>query len=318
MRSPLRCVFFGTSEFAVPTLQSLAENSAVEIVAVVTRLDARVGRKRELQFSPVKQEAMRLKLRILQPASLRDFYSDFVGLSPDIGVVVSYGKIIPENFIDLPKFGILNVHASLLPRFRGASPIQHAILEGDTTTGVTVMKIDAGMDTGPILSQCNVPIAPDETTPTLSVKLAKEGAKLLLTTLPSYLSGVLKPHTQPREGVTYAKILKKEDGLLDFQQSAKKLERQVRALKPWPGSYFFVQGKKILVHDARVVPAPFSQNAKTGILCIDKDSLFIPTHDNSLALLKVQPEGKKPQEIRDFINGNRSLVGAKVDDTKNH
>jgi methionyl-tRNA formyltransferase len=180
------------------------------------------------------------------------------------------------------------------------------------------MKIDAGMDTGPILSQCNVPIAPDETTPTLSVKLAKEGAKLLLTTLPSYLSGVLKPHTQPREGVTYAKILKKEDGLLDFQQSAKKLERQVRALKPWPGSYFFVQGKKILVHDARVVPAPFSQNAKTGILCIDKDSLFIPTHDNSLALLKVQPEGKKPQEIRDFINGNRSLVGAKVDDTKNH
>jgi methionyl-tRNA formyltransferase len=221
--------------------------------------------------------------------------------SPDLIVVAAFGQILRPDVLDLPKFGCINVHGSLLPRWRGAAPIQAAILAGDTQTGITIMKMDPGVDTGPMLSQRSIPIAPKDTAGKLFEKLAPLGADLLLETLPRYLSGELSPQPQPAEGVTYAAMLKKEDGLLDFSQSAIDLERRVRAFNPWPGVYFHYNENPLKVQRASVADG----KAEPGKRIIHQDAPAVSTSDGLLVLEEVQPAGKKTMSGKAFLAGAR-------------
>ena len=243
-----KIVFMGSPDFALETLRSLYESYPV--TGVVTQPDRAAGRGRALKPPPVKTLALELGIPLIQPEKLRqpEALETLRAWSPDLIVVAAFGQILRQEVLDLPSFGCLNVHASLLPRWRGAAPINAAILHGDEETGVTIMKMDAGLDTGPILSQRAVRIAPDETAGSLFAKLSGLGAELLLDTLAGYLAGEIIPRPQPEEDVTYALMLKKEEGRLEFSQPAEVLERKVRAFDPWPGTYFDWEGTILKVH----------------------------------------------------------------------
>ena len=233
-----RIVFMGTPEFAVPTLEALAD--AHQVVGVVTQPDRQAGRGRELRPSPVKEVALERDLPLFQPRTLRtpEAVEQLKGWEPDVIVVAAFGQILRQDVLDLPPHGCLNVHASLLPRWRGAAPVAATILAGDEVTGVTIMKMDAGLDTGPVLERsAPVKIEPDDTRAELKKRLAEVGADLLIRVLPAYLAGDLIPQPQPEAGVTYAEQLRKEDGRIDWQRSAAELDRQVRAFTPWPGVF---------------------------------------------------------------------------------
>jgi methionyl-tRNA formyltransferase len=226
----------GSPDFAVPSLEALC--ASYTVVGVVTQPDRPAGRGGTVVLPAIKVAALRLGIPVIQPEKLRqpDAMEQLQAWSPDVIVVTAFGQILRPVVLDLPRFGCINVHGSLLPRWRGAAPIQAAILAGDKETGITIMKMDAGVDTGPILSQRYIPIAPDDTGGSLFAKMSTLGAELLLDTLPRYLSGELIPQPQPEEGATYAPMLKKEDGLLDFTRPAVELERRVHAMNPWPGA----------------------------------------------------------------------------------
>src|SRR5512137_934584 len=252
MDSQPRIIFMGSLDFAVPALRALAQRYPV--VGVVTQPDRPAGRGRTLKPPAVKEAALLLGLPVIQPEKLRqpEAMQQLAAWAPDLIVVAAFGQILRLEVLDLPKFGCINIHGSLLPRWRGAAPIQAAILAGDRETGVTMMKMDPGVDTGMILSQSSLPIAPDDTAGTLFARLAPLGANLLLETLPRYISGELQPQPQPAEGITYAPMLKKEAGLLDFTQPAVALERRVRALDPWPGTWFVWNNQPMKVLRASV------------------------------------------------------------------
>src|SRR5450830_906867 len=247
-----RLIFMGSPDFALPTLQALHEQ--YEIAGVITQPDRPAGRGQKLQPSAVKELASSLNLPIYQPVTLRtpDAYAQIAAWQPDFIVVVAFGEIIPRNILNLPPLGCLNVHASLLPRWRGAAPIQAAIAAGDAKTGVTIMLMDAGLDTGPILSQREVPLRPDTNAGELSDQLAFIGATSLLELLPSYLNGKISPLPQPEAGATYAPKLSKEDGFLDLNRPAEVLARRVDAFYPWPGSFVILPKGKLKVLKAHV------------------------------------------------------------------
>lgn len=298
-----RVVFMGSPMFAVPTLRALAAHYPV--VGVVTQPDRPAGRGKKLTPPPVKTVAQELGLPVMQPRRLRapEAFAQLQAWAPDLIVVAAYGQILRPNVLALPRYGCLNVHASLLPRWRGASPIQHAILAGDRETGVTIMLMDEGLDTGPILSQRAIPIAPEDTGATLSEKLASLGAELLLETLPAYLSGALQPRPQPEEGVTYAPLLKKEDGRLDCHQPAEVLARQVRAFDPWPGTFLTPwRGGALKVLEAVAVqelsPGP-------GVRLVWQGFPAVGTSAGILVLRRVQPAGKRPMPGDAFLRGAR-------------
>nr|BAL54359.1 methionyl-tRNA formyltransferase [uncultured Chloroflexota bacterium] len=297
-----RLVFMGSPQFALPALRALAQHETV--VGVVTQPDRPAGRGQQLTPPPVKILAQELGLEVIQPVRLRDAQTiaRLQAWQPEVIVVAAYGQILPPQVLDLPPWGCLNIHASLLPRWRGAAPIQHAILAGDAETGVTIMKMDEGLDTGPILSQRAIPIAPDENAETLGEKLANLGASLLLETLPQYLSGRLHPRPQPVEGVTLAPRLKKEDGQLDFSLPAVLLERRVRAFFPWPGAWFSWQGMLIKVLRARVGP---HVQALPGAPLRWQGWPALATAHGLLVLEEVQPAGKKPMSGKAFLAGAR-------------
>jgi methionyl-tRNA formyltransferase len=230
----------GTAELSCASLEKLAEKFSV--VAVVTQPDKPKGRELKLQFSPVKILAEKLRLPALQPLKARDekFISELRELKPDLIVVVAYGQILPQTILDLPKFGCLNVHTSLLPKYRGASPIQSAILNGEVETGVTITKMDAGLDTGQIISQASTPILHEDNSQTLHDRLAQLGAELLVETIPDYVAGKIQPKPQPAEGMSYAAKIKKEDGKIDWNQPAEKILNRLRAFTPWPGAFTFL------------------------------------------------------------------------------
>ncbi len=297
-----RIVFMGSPEFALPSLRALAAHYA--IVGVVTQPDRPAGRGQRLTPPPVKILAQELGLPVFQPLRLREpqAVEQLKAWAPDLIVVVAYGQILRPEVLNLPPWGCLNVHASLLPRWRGASPIQHAILAGDAESGVTIMKMDEGLDTGPILSQRALPLAPDETDETLAAKLASLGAELLLETLPRYLSGEIVPRPQPSEGVTYAPLIRKEDGLLDFSKPAIQLERRVRAFRSWPGAWFLWENTPLKVLRARVV----EQNAPPGNRLRWQGWPALGTAQGLLLLEEVQPAGKKPMSGKAFLAGARN------------
>src|SRR5438105_7357258 len=236
--SPLRIIFFGTAELACPSLSALAQTPAFEVASVVTQRDRPRGRKLNLQSSSVKILATQKKLPVLQPERARDegFLQELAQLRPDLIVVAAYGQILPRQILELPRFGCLNVHASLLPKYRGAAPIQWALLNDEQETGVTIMRMDEGLDTGDILVQQATPITPEDNAQTLRDRLAAIGAELLVETIPNYVAGRIVPRKQPDADVTYARKLTREDGHLDWNRPARVLWNRVRAFAPWPGA----------------------------------------------------------------------------------
>jgi methionyl-tRNA formyltransferase len=302
--NPPRIVFMGSPDFAVPALEGLARQYPV--VGVVTQPDRPAGRGGTLRPPAVKEAALRLGLPIIQPERLRlpEAMDQLKIWAPELIVVAAFGQILRPDVLDLPKYGCLNIHGSLLPRGRGAAPIQAAILAGDPETGITIMKMDPGVDTGPMLSQRSIPISLDDTAGTLFEKLAPLGANLLLETLPGFLSGELQPRPQPVEGSTYAPMLKKEDGLLDFNQPAIALERRVRAYNPWPGAYFLYDGNPLKVRKATVAAG----QTGAGSPAIYQGNPAIGTPNGLLVLEEVQPAGKKPMPGKAFLAGARDWI----------
>lgn len=298
----IRTIFMGSPDFALPTLQALHDHT--QVVGVVTQPDRPSGRGRSLTPPPVKVLAQNLDLLVFQPSSLRkpEAFEPIAALAPDLIVVAAFGQILRKNVLELPRYGCINVHASLLPRWRGAAPINAAILHGDPETGITIMQMDAGLDTGPILSKRAIPIPDTETAGELSDKLADLGAALLTETLPHYLSGEIVPVPQPEEGSTYAPMLSKQDGELDFAQDAESLARKVRAFNPWPGTYTYWKGQPLKIHQAYAVKQP-SDNPGTHTLVGDLPA--IQCAQGTLVLKTLQPAGKKAMPGKVFLNGAR-------------
>ena len=304
MHMMTRIVFMGSPDFAVPVLRVLA--SKYSVVAVVTRPDRPSGRGGKLTPPAVKLAAFDLGLELLQPEKLTspDVIHRLSLLSPDLIVVAAFGQILKLAILEVPARGSINVHASLLPRWRGAAPIQAAILAGDTQTGVSIMLMDQGLDTGAVLSQNSLPISDDDTGGFLSEKLSRLGAETLLQTLPDYLSGTLTPVPQDATLATYAPMLKKQDGRLDFSLAARDLERRVRAFNPWPGAYFAWNGSPLKVHRAHVEPGTASVGERLEISRLPA----VGTSAELLVLDEVQPAGKRGMRGQDFLLGARGWL----------
>ena len=307
-----RIVFMGTPDFAVSSLAALFDIG--DVVAVVTQPDKPKGRGQALAISPVKAYALERGVPVLQPQKLRTppFSEELRKLNPDVAVVTAYGKILPKDLLETPTKGCLNVHASLLPRFRGAAPIQWAIAHGDQETGVTLMVMDEGLDTGPMLAEKRLPIASDETSATLHDKLSKLGGELLRECLPAYLRGELKPVPQPSEGVVLAPIIQKEEGKLDFTRTAVELERRLRAFTPWPGAFTTLEGKLLKVHRARVGEG---RGEPGSVVSSGPQGLEVACGEGSLVLLEVQPEGKRVMTAGEFLAGRKLAPGSRPFDT---
>ncbi len=311
MIQSLKLVFCGTPHFAVPTLDRLVE-AGFEVSLVVTQPDRPKGRGLELVASPVKQRALQLELPITQPEKIKnneDFRSRLTDLKPNAIIVVGYGRIIPQWMLDLPPLGNINLHASLLPKYRGAAPIQWAIAQGEATTGVTTMKIDTGLDTGDILLQEEISIAPADTAETLAPKLAAVGADLMITTLQGLQAGTVHPHPQDHSKATLAPILKKEDGLIDFSRPAIGILNRLRGFQPWPGAHSKFRGKNLQVWQA----ALFDRALLSSELKVEGNRLLVGCGEGTaIELLELQIEGKKRTPSADFIRGYRPLPGERL------
>jgi methionyl-tRNA formyltransferase len=307
----VRIVFMGSPDFALPTLSALTAARNHQVVGVVTQPDRASGRGRELKAPPVKTLALELNIPVLQPEKLRapESMEQLRAWNPDLIIVAAFGQILKKDVLDLPRYGCINVHASLLPRWRGAAPINAAILAGDEETGVTIMQMDAGLDTGPMLAKKSIRIERDDTAGSVIQALSTLGADLLIETLPKYLSGDLKPVPQPAEGATYAPMLKKEDGLLDFTHSAVELERRVRAMNPWPGAWLEWNGNPLKVMRASVVSG--EKGRVNGNRFMVEGRPAVQSAEGVLILEEVQPAGKKVMPGKSFLAGARDwAVGA--------
>ncbi len=304
-----RIVFMGTPEFALPTLERLIERYPV--VGVVTQPDRPAGRGRRVEMPPVKEVALAEGIPVFQPQRLRNVEAveHIRAWSPDVAIVAAYGQILPSEVLETPPHGVLNVHASLLPRWRGAAPIQGALLAGDDVTGVTIMKLDEGLDTGPILAMRETPIGPEETAGELEDRLARLGADLLMEILPAYLEGALEPRPQPEEGVTVTRRLRKSQARIDWSQSAEHLHNHIRAFSPSPGAYTFWDGVRFKVLRSRVVHPADPPEAEPGTVFLSDDMPAVVTGSGCLALVRVQMAGKRPMDGDAFVRGRQDFVG---------
>ena len=299
-----KIVFMGSPDFALSTLRALA--SAYDVIGVVTQPDRASGRGRELKPPPVRLLAQELEIPIMQPEKLKqpEAMEQLRAWAPDLIVVAAFGQILRKDVLELPRFGCINVHASLLPRWRGAAPINAAILAGDEETGVTIMQMDVGLDTGPMLAKRSIRLKPDDTAGSVFQALSTLGADLLLETLPDYLSGKLTPVLQPEEGATYAPMLKKEDGKLDFSDDVNELERRVRAFNPWPGAFMDFDGMNLKVHRTHVEQGESS----AGQRLVVENQPAVGARGGLLILDEVQPAGKKSMSGKSFLAGARGWV----------
>lgn len=309
----MRVVFFGTSSFAVPSLEKLF-SSGEEISAVITQIDKKKGRGQTIAQSAVKKFAESKGLKIIQPEKIRDksFIEKLSFIKPDLIVAAAYGKILPEEILKMPQYGCINVHASLLPKYRGAAPIQWAIINGEKITGVTTMLMDKGLDTGDILLQKEIAIENSDTSEILSGKLAEAGAMLLIETIKRIRNKDIAPVKQTGEA-TYAPIIKKQDGLINWSKSAVELFNFVRGMYPWPGAYCHINKERIKLIETSVI----NSAGKAGrIEKAHKHELLIGTGNGLLSILKVQPEGKKTMTAEAFIQGRKITEGAYADETQ--
>lgn len=307
----LDLIFCGTPRFAVPTLEALV-HAGFRVRLVVTQPDRPKGRGLELVASPVQQSAQELKLLITQPNRIKtndEFRAQLTAIKPDAIIVVGYGRIIPQWMLDLPPLGNINLHASLLPKYRGAAPIQWAIANGETITGVTTMRIDAGLDTGDILSQLELPIVPDATSETIAPELASIGANLMVETLRALQAGTIVPRKQDNSQSSLAPILRKEDGLADFSRPASEIYNRIRGFQPWPGVYTKFRGKTLQILKAH----PVAESIRPAELRAHGDRLLVGCAQSTvLDLLEIQLEGKKRTTAHDFIQGYRPISGEKL------
>lgn len=306
----MRLIFMGTPQFAVPSLLSL-HDAGHEIAAVVTRIDKPAGRGRAIAAPAVKQAALERGLRVYQPKRVREpqFIETLHTVDPDAIVVAAYGQILPREILTLPRYGCVNVHASLLPELRGAAPINWAIIRGYTETGITIMQMDEGMDTGAILLQEGLPIDPVDTTGTLIPKLSVLGAKLIRQAMPLIESGILKPVPQDHAKATLAPPLKKEDGHIDWEAPAEEIRNRVQGCTPWPGAYTFLDGNLIKIVQGEVVPGTLAP----GLIEATSSGMNVGTGRNLLRIAMLQPAGKKAMPAAEFLRGHRGIHGKKFE-----
>jgi methionyl-tRNA formyltransferase len=311
----LRIVFMGTPALAATILEALLREEQFEVVAAVTQPDQPKGRDLQLHPSEVKRLALSRGVPLLQPQRARDpeFTAQMRVLAPDLVVVAAFGQILPQALLDVPKFGCLNVHTSLLPKYRGAAPIQWAVLNGDAGTGVTIMKMDAGLDTGDVVSQEQTAITDDDTAETLHARLAEMGARLLVRTIPPFVQGTLVPQPQP-SGSTYARKIRKEDGRIDWSQPARAVWNRIRGLTPWPGTFTFLlrSPAPVLIKVLAATPIDSTRATPGEILCADKDALIVACGEGALLIRELQREGGKRLPTRQFLAGFHMAPGERV------
>lgn len=311
---PLRLVFFGTPAFAVPSLLALAA-SEHSVVAVVTQPDRPRGRGHKVSAAPVKEAAVRLGIPTLQPERLKD--PDFAGrlrdLAPDLGVVAAYGKILPAALIDLPRLGMINVHASLLPRWRGAAPIRRAVIAGDAITGVTIMRVVLALDAGPMLAALETPIGPNETSADVETRLAGLGASLLVHTVDQLARGSVTEVPQDEGLAVYAPRLERRDGRIDFTRPAADVHNTIRGLHPWPLASAVLHGKRLALLASEALPDEPESAPPGTIVRVEPDALVVATGLGAIRLKRVQLEGRPPLSVRDFLNGHPTRPGERFE-----
>jgi len=313
----LRIIFMGTPELAAASLSALLHEPTFQIVAVATQPDRPKGRDLKLQPSPVKQMALGAGVPVLQPGKAREekFIAELQQLQPELIAVAAFGQILPKAILELPHWGCLNVHTSLLPKYRGASPIQSAILNGDTETGVTIMKMDVGLDTGDILTQRTTPIRDEDNAATLHDRLAQMGAELLVQTIPDYVEGRIRSRPQPHELATHVAKIKKEDGRIDWRRPARQIWNRVRAFTPWPGAFTFLPAQpKPLLLKLWQTEAGSGHGIPGTILSADKQGILIACGEGALRVTQLQREGGRRLSAVEFLAGHALRPGMKLDE----
>lgn len=307
----MRIIFMGTPDFAVGTLEALA-NAGHEVVLAVTQPDKPQGRKQILIAPPVKQTAEKLGIPVYQPKRVREpeALALLRSYEPELIVVAAFGQILPKELLDMPQYGCINVHASLLPKYRGAAPIQWAILNGDAVTGVTIMRMDVGLDTGDMIAKAEVAITPQDTGGSLFDRLAETGAKLCVETIPSIVDGTAVYTPQDEQAATKVGQISKKDGLIDFTRSAAAIECQIRGLNPWPSAYTSLAGKTLKIWSAQVSDRQTEAQPGTVVL-VEKDCFGVQTGEGVLICTEVQLEGKKRMSAADFLRGNALTTGSR-------
>ncbi|MFH1582677.1 MAG: methionyl-tRNA formyltransferase [bacterium] len=309
----LKTIFIGTPEFGAIILKGLIDNN-LKPDLIITSSDKPVGRKQIITPPPVKIVAKENNIPVIQPEKLKETTKEIKEINPDLIIVAAYGKLIPKEILNIPKYKILNVHPSLLPKYRGSAPIQSAILNGDKKTGVTIMIVEEKMDSGPIISQKETEIKEKEKNKELHDRLADIGTGLLIKTIPQWISGKIKEKEQDENKATYSEIIKKEDGKIDWQESAEVIERKIRAFDPWPGTFTTWQNngniEKIKILKAKTLISPDKTIYPTGkALLVPQNELGVQCKENFLVIEKLQLEGKKPTEAKDFIRGHKNFIG---------
>lgn len=299
----MNIIFMGTPDFSVPALRALVDKGH-QVIAVVTQPDKPKGRGKAVQMTPVKEAAQALGIPVYQPVKVREegFLQQLEVLAPEVIIVAAFGQILPQRLLDIPVYGCINIHASLLPKYRGAAPIQWAILDGEKETGITTMQMNAGLDTGDILEKLVVPVDDEETGGSLHDKLSAAGGKLILSTLEKLEQGLLVPVAQTEEGTCYARMLDKGMGKMDWNKGASELERMIRGLNPWPSAYTELDGKTLKIWQAKVMESEY--DGEPGqVVKAEKDAFWVKTGKGSLAILSLQLEGKKRMDTGAFLRG---------------
>lgn len=305
----IKIIFMGTPEFSVPVLEGLIEN--YEVVGVVTQPDKEVGRKKELRYSPVKELALKHNIQVMQPINIKSQYQEIINLKPDIIITCAYGQIIPKELLDYPKYGCINVHASLLPKLRGGAPIHRAIMEGHSKTGISIMYMDKHMDTGDILSQQELLIENDFNVGMLHDKLSILGKELLLNTLPDLIHGKIKPIKQNNDEATYAFNIKREDELIDFNKKALEIYNHIRGLNPFPGAYAILDNKIVKIYNSKIQDHLYTEKENGQIVNVYDDGIGVSTKDYEIIITDIKIEGKKRMLVKDYLNGidKETLLG---------
>lgn len=296
----LRIVYMGTPEFSVEPLKRL--NEKYDVVMVVTQPDKKIGRKQEIKFSPVKEYAIENNIEVFQPVKIREDYKKVLDKNPDVIITCAYGQIIPKEILDYPRYRCINIHASLLPKYRGGAPIQHSIINGDEYTGISIMYMDEKMDSGDVLYQKAIRIKDNDNVGTMFEKLSVLGADMIIDSLPKIISGEIKPIKQNESEVTYAFNISKEDEKIDFNNSSKDIFNKIRGLNPFPVGYSLLDGKRVKIFSSKIGNS--NKEGQFGeIINVYKDGIGIKTNDGEIILLEIQIEGKKRTSVKDYLNG---------------
>lgn len=298
----LKVIFMGTPEFCVPILDELIK--VCNVLLVVTQPDKEVGRKKEVVYSPIKKLALEHNIKVFQPPKIKEDYEEIISLKPDIIITCAYGQIVPEEILNTPRLGCINVHASLLPKLRGGAPIHKSIIYGYDKTGITIMYMDKGMDTGDMISKVEVKIEDTDTVEILHDKLSKVAVPLLMDTLPSIINGTNKREKQNEDEATYAYNVSRQEEHVDFNKTSKEIYNQIRGLNSWPGAYATLEDKNIKLWLSKIGNKKYNEKSGT-IVNLDKNGMEVVTKDGSIIITELQVPGKKKMNIKDFINGNK-------------